>query len=470
MKQTPVTELKRSLEAIGQQHVLDFYDQLDPAGRERLLDQLQALDLPLTEGLATGAEEPVDWAALARRASPPPAVRLDRSTSPLSPTAAHNAGTTALEAGQVGVILVAGGQGSRLGFAHPKGAFPIGPVSGHSIFQILLERVLATGRRYGAPIPVYVMTSPATHDETVAFLRDHEWFGLPEEDVELFCQGTMPAVDAETGRLLLAAEDSLALAPDGHGGLLKALADCGCLDKARRRGVKFFSYGQIDNPLVQIAHPELLGYHILAKSEMTNQVVEKDDPLDRVGNVLMVDGRMQVIEYSDLPDDVASQRNKDGSLKFWAGSIAVHVFDRTFLERAAAKADTLPFHRACKKVPYVDAAGVHHDPTEPNAIKFERFIFDLLPHAANAIVVEGRRSEVFAPVKNAEGSPDDTPTAARQAMIHLHRNWLRTAGVQVADDEPVEISPLWALDAEQVAQRAAGLERIEEPTFFGPRQ
>ena len=176
----------------------------------------------------------------------------------------------------------------------------------------------------------------------------------------------------------------MALAPDGHGGMLDALSKSGALRHARDRNIALFSYGQIDNPLVQICHPELIGYHLLAESEMTSQVIRKIDPLERVGNVVMVDGKMQIIEYSDLPHDMAQQRNPDGSLFIWAGSIAVHVFNAAFLERISQRADALPFHLAKKQVPFLDAHGVEHTPDQPNAIKFERFIFDLLPWARNA--------------------------------------------------------------------------------------
>jgi UDP-N-acetylglucosamine/UDP-N-acetylgalactosamine diphosphorylase len=371
-----------------------------------------------------------------------------------------------MRAGQVGVILVAGGQGTRLGFEHPKGMFPIGPISGNTIFQILVERVLASSRRYGSPIPLFIMTSPATHDETVEFLNEYRFFGMEPDDVTIFCQGTMPAVDATTGQLLLADKASLALSPDGHGGMLRALEKNGCLQQARERGIRQFSYGQIDNPLVQICHPELIGYHLLAESEMTTQVVEKSEPLDRVGNVVSVDGQMQIIEYSDLPDDVAHSRNEDGSLRVWAGSIAVHVFEVSFLERAASQASVLPFHRAHKKVAFVDQDGNRIEPDKPNAIKFERFIFDLLPAARNAIVVEGRRQDVFAPLKNAEGAAADTATATREAMIRLHTKWLTAAEVRVADGVAVEISPLWALDAGQVAEKCAAGQQVTEPTYF----
>lgn len=456
----------QQLQSVGQQHVLQFADQLDTHAREQLETQLQNLDLALIAQLARQEIESPDWARLARSSTPPPAFRLNDPNSTVSPGQARQRGELALRDGKVAAILVAGGQGSRLGFEHPKGMFEIGPVSGHSLFQILIERVVATAKRYETTVPLLVMTSPATHDETVAYLNEHDRFGLRAEDLLVFCQGTMPAVDARTGKLLLGAKGSLALAPDGHGGMLAALQKSGALREARERGIELFSYGQIDNPLVQICQPELIGYHLLAQSEMTSQVIEKQDPLDKVGNVVMVDDKMQIIEYSDLPDDVANERNSNGSLRIWAGSIAVHVLGLQFLERMAEQSDALPFHLASKKVAFIDPSGNRQVPDQPNAIKFERFIFDLLPWARNAIVVEGDPAEVFAPLKNAEGAEFDTPTATRNAMVRLHTKWLLQAGVAVKESVPVEISPLWAIDGQQVADQLELPKAIEGATYL----
>lgn len=461
--------LYEQLKAAGQEHVLRFCDELSPAARAQLDAQLQELDLGLLNQLARDTHDAPDWADMARRSTPPPAIRRDdRDAAFITPVAARRAGEEMLRQGRVAAIIVAGGQGTRLGFDHPKGLFSIGPVSGHSLFQILIEKVVATSRRFGAPIPLYLMTSPATHDETVAYLESHGRFGLPPEDLRVFCQGTMPAVEADSGKLILAQKDSLALAPDGHGGLLAALAKSGALRHAQERHIAAFSYCQVDNALAHVCDPELVGYHTLAESDMTTQVVAKQDPLDRVGNVVMVDGRMHIIEYSDLPDDMANQRNPDGSLFIWAGSIAVHVFAAAFLGRIAREAGALPFHRARKKVPYVDAQGVTQTPAAANAVKFERFIFDLLPRARNAIVVEGDIAEVFAPLKNAEGADADTPSRTRDALVRLHTRWLTNAGAQITPGTPVEISPLWALDERQVAERMERPCRIDQPTFFTP--
>lgn len=461
------SSIAERLEAAGQQHLVQFIDELNEAERRQLEEQISQIDLALIQSLGQQAEDRGQWADMARRCSPPSAVRLQDQPPRFSQAAAPARGEEALRAGQVAAILVAGGQGTRLGFDHPKGMFPIGPVSDHTIFQILIERIRATSQRYGAAIPLFLMTSPATHHETIEFLNEHDRFGLPADDLFVFCQGTMPAVSEADGKLLLASKSSLALAPDGHGGMLAALARSGALDSAAERGIEHFSYGQIDNPLVQLCEPTLVGYHLLAESELTSQVVEKTEPLEKVGNVVMVDGKMRIIEYSDLPEDVANWRNEDGSLTVWAGSIAVHVFALSFLQRMQSNPNALPFHLASKKVPFVDEAGVLQSPDQPNAIKFERFIFDLLPWAENAIVVEGDKSKVFAPLKNASGAATDTPEFVKNAMVQVHSEWLRSAGVQVREGVPVEISPLWALDADQVKQRVTEPQTIEQPTYFG---
>jgi UDP-N-acetylglucosamine/UDP-N-acetylgalactosamine diphosphorylase len=342
--------------------------------------------------------------------------------------------------------------------------FPIGPLSGKTLFQIHVEKIVAAARRYGVRIPLYLMTSPATHDETVAFFAAHGRFGLPAEDFFVFRQGTMPAVDAETGRALLEAPGRIAASPDGHGGTLAALDQSGALGDIERRGIRHLFYLQVDNPLVDICGREFVGYHLLADSEFSTQVVAKRDPLDRVGNVVQIDGRLMVIEYSDLPDDAARRHNADGSLAIWAGSIAVHVMDAAFLRRLVGSADALPFHIAKKKVIAVDPLAKDVQPH--SAIKFERFI-DLMPQAERAIVVEVDQGRAFAPLKNAPGAKADTAQTVQAQMAALAREWLRQAGAEVAGDVPVEISPLFALDAGDLAGKVRPGTRVTKPTYFG---
>ncbi len=459
------SELRGRLQGVGQEHLVQFWGELDGGARAELSRQIAAVDFEQIANLFSQGAGGCDWAAMARRATPPPAMRLaerQRGGGKFSAADAKKRGVEALRAGKVGVLLVAGGQGSRLGFEHPKGMYEIGPTSKASLLQIHFEKALAAARRYGAAVPIYMMTSPVTHDEQTEFLREHKRFGLPEDDVVLFCQGTMPAVDAKSGKLLLADKGSLFLSPDGHGGTVAALAASGAIAHMRRRGIEHLFYLQVDNPLTPICDAEFIGYHLLANSELTSMAVPKQTPQDRVGVFAMIDGQMQVIEYSDLPEDVAAESEASGSLKFWAGSIAVHVFGVAFLERALALKNALPFHIARKKVPFVDASGSVVQPKEPNALKFERFIFDLLPHAKNPLVVEFEECEVFAPLKNAPGAERDTHEYVQRHIVEQHRRWLEAAGTRVAEGASVEISPLWALDAEGVASRAdrpAGLNR-----------
>ena len=446
-------ELHSRLVTFRQEQLLAFWDELDGHQRESLAAEIGKIDFELVSRLYQKEIAADEVRALAERATAVPAFRLDDPENRFSPQEAQRRGVEALRAGEVGVILVAGGEGTRLGFKHPKGMFSIGPVSGDSLFQILVEKIVATSRRYGPRIPLYLMTSPATHDATTGFFERRDRFGLPEEDLRIFCQGTMPAVDAASGKVLLAERHGVALSPDGHGGMLSALAGSGGLDDLRRRGIRHLFYLQVDNPLVEICSPEFVGYHLLSNSEFSTQVVAKQTPLDNVGNVVQVDGRLRVIEYSDLPDNVAQRRAPDGLLSIWAGSIAVHVIDVAFLERKAREADALPFHIAHKAVTHVDSAGRTVEPEEPNAVKFERFIFDLMPSAANAIVVEVDPARNFAPLKNASGDEADTPETVKAQIVAEHTRWFRRAGVEVTHGVAVEISPFFALDAGELAEK-----------------
>jgi UDP-N-acetylglucosamine/UDP-N-acetylgalactosamine diphosphorylase len=321
-------------------------------------------------------------------------------------------------------------------------------------------------RRYDVEIPLYIMTSPATDHETRAYFAANNNCDLPEHLLNIFCQGTMPAVDDASGKVLLKSKHEISISPDGHGGLVAALAKHGCLEDAESRGIDLFYYAQVDNPMAQICEPALLGYHLLASSQMTTQVVKKRFATEKVGNVVTIDGKTQIIEYSDLPPEVAELTNEDGSLKFWAGNIAIHVFDRTFLQSVVDDAEGLPFHRAHKKVPYIDEQGNAVQPDDPNAIKFERFVFDLLPLAKNAIVVEGDPAEVFAPVKNADGGPVDTPSDTQDALLSLHRRWLTDAGAKIEEDVEIEIHPAWALDAGEVASKLEAGTQFTADTFL----
>ena len=315
-------------------------------------------------------------------------------------------------------------------------------------------------------LPVYVMTSPATHHETVDFFDKHDRFGLRKEDLAVFCQGVMPAVESATGKLLLQDKASLCLSPDGHGGLLAALDRAHLFQAMRTRGVDCLFYVQVDNPLAPVAEPQYLGYHTLSHSDVTTLVIEKRNAFEKVGNVVAIDGKLRIVEYSDFPEEQAVARASDGSLLSWAGNIAVHVFDVAFLEEAVSGRIEMPFHPAFKKLSCISQLGQRVDPAEPNAVKFERFIFDLLPAADRASVVEVDRKETFAPVKNPPEAEHDTPETAQAQMGRIHRSWLQKAGIQVEGGAPIEISPLFAWDVQELRHKLSGKTTINRPTYL----
>ena len=462
------TSLAEKLDRLNQSHLLQFWNALNLEQQKSLEAQVLEIDFELIARLHEQFGKNQQWAELAQRAEPPAALRLDDAVSDagFSRDDAIGRGEQALAQGKVAMLLVAGGQGSRLGFNHPKGLLEIGPVSGRSLFQVQIEKLLARAQRFGVTIPLYVMSSPPTHDEIVEYLKQNDWFNYPRSHATVFCQGTMPAVDAETGKLLLSAQGELFLSPDGHGGTLSALDQSGCLDNLNERGIEQVFYCQIDNPMVPVCDPATIGCHLISNSEMTLQGVAKTDALQRVGNIVSIDGKVQIIEYSDLPAEVAQQTDDDGSLRLWAGSIAVHVFETSFLNRMTQHADALPFHLAHKKVPYIDNQGNRVQPDAPNAIKFERFIFDLLPRSRQSFVVEVDPQEAFAPVKNAASEATETAATSRRAMINQARRLLRSAGATIGDDVDIELCPFLAEDPQKLSQRIREMGPITQPTYL----
>jgi UDP-N-acetylglucosamine/UDP-N-acetylgalactosamine diphosphorylase len=454
-------DLRQVLAGHGQEHVLAFWDELDAEQRAVLEAEIRAIDFSLLERL-------IEEHVLTEPVGKPDLEELEPVAVERAPSAeALAAGESALAGGEVGVVLVAGGQGTRLGFDGPKGTFGVGPVSNASLFQIHAEKVVALEQRFGRSVPLFIMTSPENHETTKAFFAQHDSFGLGR--VRFFVQGRLPALDRLSGRLLLAEKGRLALSPDGHGGVVRALAarDAAgesCLDEMRERGLRTVFYFQVDNALVRVADPAFLGLHRLGGAEMSLKVVEKTDPGERVGIVASARGKPYVIEYSDLPAVLAERRGPDGGLALSAGSVAIHAFELPFLERLAEGGARLPYHRAEKKVPFVDPNGVSVDPEGPNAVKFESFIFDALPLARQVCVVETSRHEEFAPLKNASGT--DSPEIARRMISDLHTAWLERAGITVGAGTPVEISPLYALDEEELREKVSPSLEIRAPAYL----
>jgi UDP-N-acetylglucosamine/UDP-N-acetylgalactosamine diphosphorylase len=460
-------QLRRLLERRRQTHLLTFYDGLSGAQQEALTAQLRALDWDYLDELIDShvrhkpdlsAPEPIEPAPYY------PAVPEDPETY----ARAREIGETLIRTGQIAAFTVAGGQGTRLGWDDPKGTFPATPLGHKPLFQVFAEQLRKTRERYGAVVPWYIMTSTTNHAVTQDFFEAHDYFGLGREHVQLFAQGMMPSIGFD-GRLLLSEKHALAMNPDGHGGSLTALAKSGALDDMELRGVTQISYFQVDNPNVRCIDPLFIGLHVAAGAEMSSKMLRKVSPKERVGNFCRAGGKLCVIEYSDMPDTLAEAKNDDGTLKFDAGSIAIHMISVAFARRLTeGRGDRLelPFHRAEKAVPFIDPeTGGRVEPEAPNAVKLERFIFDALPLARRSIILETDRVEEFAPIKNAEGT--DSPETSQKLQIERAARWLEACGVRVPRTEQgevdavIEISPLTALCADDL--RGAKLPEAIEP-------
>ena len=366
----------------GQGQVFAFWDSLNLAERTELAAQAAEVDLAEVARLNRTLVLKSDGAAGVNLdgLSPAPCERLPENGGDAAKWAAATAaGEAALRAGRVAAFTVAGGQGTRLGYDGPKGTFAVTPLRKKSLFQVFAEKIRAVGAHHGRPLHWFIMTSHANHGQTEQFFVEHKFFGLDRGRVHFFRQGRMPAVDF-AGKILLETTASLALSPDGHGGSLRALHRSGALDLMQSEGVDTISYFQVDNPLVRCVDASFIGFHLGARAGMSSKMVPKAYPEEKVGHFCRQNGKVVVVEYSDMPLAMQRETKPDGSLRYGAGSIAIHVIDREFARRMAAPAvakamagssspaksgtgeeafgiPALPFHRADKKIVTIDATG-----------------------------------------------------------------------------------------------------------------
>ena len=448
--------LKTKLQSISQNQLMVFIDDLSPEQKESLLRQIEDLDFQKIPGWVEKYVKNDGSMKIPDHFDPAPSYPAHPKTAAQVQKYAKAAalGEDLIRQGKVAGFVVAGGQGTRLGFDGPKGNYPISPVKNKTLFQIFAENLLAAAQKYNTAIPFYVMTSPLNYNATVEIFEAADYFGLGEENVVIFQQGTLPNFDFD-GRVLLAEKDKIASSPDGHGGSLKALHNSGAIADMKKRGVEYLSYWQVDNPLVHLIDPLFVGLHVTDAAEMSSKALLKTGPMEKVGNFCLVDGKVTVIEYSDLPDEAAHQQNPDGSLAFELGSIGIHMINVSFIEKLNKEGDfVLPFHRAVKKIPCIDENGNRVDPQTPNGIKLETFVFDAIPMAKQSVILQTLRENEFAPVKNAAGV--DSAEVTRQMMIDRAAVWLEAAGVKVprkSDGSPdctLEIAPSFALMVEDI--------------------
>ena len=433
-------EAVKRLESCGQSHVLSGWGRLSAKAKAALLAQIDSISPESVRRCAAALQS--------RGAAPDSSKGRAPKVAELRGAALKKcvaAGERELRAGRVAALLVAGGQGSRLGYEGPKGCFPIGPVTDAPLFYFHARKILARTIRYGRTIPFYVMTSEANNEATIRCFEENEYFGLNPKDVFFFTQGMWPGMTKD-GKIIMDAPGHVFMSPDGHGGLLAALKRSGALADMKKRGIKSVFFFQVDNPLVEIADPAFIGYHVANKSEYSLKLCAKRDPYEKVGMPMQFGKSFRMVEYTEMTKAQCERKGKDGKLYFLYGSPAIHVFDRAFLEREAGKA--MPLHLAFKKIPSVDAKGKVVKPSEPNGYKFEKFIFDVLPNARRAAFLAFEQKDEFSPVKNAEGG--DSPATCKADMQAKWRRWLAEAGVTVKAGVPVEIDPAYALDAADI--------------------
>jgi len=456
-------ELIDLLNKYGQKPILNHYNCLEENDKRRLRAELQGLDLNLVFNLFkkfSSKEDPSRKRALIQEA---PIISLPKTPQEkLKREEARALGESLIGRGKVAVLIVAGGQGTRLGFEGPKGKFPISPLKKKSLFQLFAESVKALSVRYQANTPLLIMTNQENQQETREFFESRNFFALDKNNVYFFNQGMLPTLSPE-GQLVLRDDVHLLVNPDGHGGSLKAFYESGLWQKLSDRGFAEVFYCQVDNPLVKIADPVFIGYHRMEKAEISTKVVRRRDLKEKVGIYGLVNGHPAIVEYSDFRPEDYEALDEKGNIKYWAGNTAIHMISFSFIEHLNRHGFALPYHRALKEVEGKRSEGRGIKMT---GWKFETFVFDSLPLAQKSCCMEVLREEEFSPVKNQQGN--DSPATAREAMVQLHRSWLKEAGARLKADAQVEISPLFALDKKELMEKLKGQKLIiKEDRYFG---
>jgi UDP-N-acetylglucosamine/UDP-N-acetylgalactosamine diphosphorylase len=438
-----------------QRQILEHYSRLSADEKNIFLEELRGLDLSLALDWYRKFAQEKDSSRPFFEIQPAPIIPVpETAEEKIRRREARVLGESILRRNEVAVLIVAGGQGTRLGVEGPKGVFRISPVEQKSLFQLLAETVKALSNRYRATIPLLIMTNRENQQETRQFFANHDYFNLDPQNIYFFNQGMLPTLTPE-GQFILKEDTRLLVNPDGHGGSLKALHRTGLLQVLLEEGFTELFYCQVDNPLVKIADPVFIGYHKMEGAEISTKVVRRRDPDEKVGIYGVVNGKPTIVEYSDFRPEDYKALDVRGGIRHWAGNTAIHLISLSFIHRLNRHGFALPYHLAVKEVEGRGRDGVGEKMT---GWKFETFVFDAIPLARKACGMEVIREEEFAPVKNKEGK--DSPDTARAAMNHLHRTWLKKAGARLAPEVRVEVNPLFALDEEELIAKLKGRKLI----------
>jgi len=448
-------------EAANQSHVFDHLDSLSEEDKGTFLKQLDGINVENLSSLLGAALADAENEDDEDDVITPFSKDVGRTVDKEDSIVAYEKGISAIGRGEVAALVLAGGQGTRLGFSGPKGMYDIGLPSGHTLFQLLCERLKKLKELASCEsLPFYIMTSPINHEETTAFFKDNDYFGLPEKDVLFFQQGMLPCMTND-GNIILESAGRVALAPDGNGGIYPSLKNSGMIDDMATRGTKYIHVFSIDNALTKIADPVFIGHCVSKGADCGNKVVWKTGPHEKVGVLAEKAGKPCIVEYSEITSEMAERSDTNGRLVFGAGNICNHFYTLEFLQEKVIPNLGNLYHIARKNIPYYDAASKSTiKPESNNGIKLESFIFDIFPLSEQMGVLDCERDQEFAPVKNAPGSASDSPDTARAYLSKQAQKWVTEVGGKLTGDldSLCEILPMTSYGGEGLEELVGGKE------------
>ena len=396
----------KHLEKYGQEHILNNFEKLTQDQKEKLLDQILTIDLNQIKELYESTKKEINFA----NDKIEPIDYVDKSNLSQEELKKYlDLGERVIKEGKYAVVTMAGGQGTRLGHSGPKGTFKLGLENDKSIFEILIDNIKENNEKYGVKIPWYIMTSRENNEQTENFFKENNYFGYDPKQIVFFKQGELPMC-SEEGKLLIDENYSIKEAADGHGGIFESMRRNGIIYDMETRGIEWAFIGPVDNVLVKMVDPVLLGVALDKNVLAAGKSVVKAGPKEKVGVFCKRNGKPGVVEYTEITDDLAEATNESGELIFAESHINCNLFNVKVIDEVSKK--KLPYHCAHKKAKFIDANGNLVTPEKPNAFKFESFIFDAFYMLEDMAILRVKREEEFAPVKNAEGN--DSPETARK--------------------------------------------------------
>lgn len=408
-----IEEIKRKLKKYGQEHLLNFYDKLDEKKQDELLEQIERIDFDLINSLYNKTKDGVKQ----DDADIEPIDFIDKYKLNDMYKYYEEIGKKAIKDGKLAAVTMAGGQGTRLGHIGPKGTFDIGLDSHKSLFELLCDYLKSESKKYGVDIPWFIMTSRQNNAETIEFFKKNKYFGY-EKNIYFFIQGQLPMLDTE-GKILIGEDGLIKEGADGHGGVYESLVKSGMVDKMKELGVEWVFIGGVDNCLVKMVDPVLMGIAIDKNVTAAGKSVVKANPHEKVGAFCKKNGRPSVVEYSEITDEMAEARDENGELLYGESHILCNLFNISAIERMGSQ--PLPYHSAFKKATYIDKDGNKIVPEKPNAFKFEAFLFDAFGEVDDMAILRVKREEEFAPVKNADSAGVDCPSTARELYNNFYK-------------------------------------------------